>query len=221
MLHVTCDHSLRDAQQDLDAALAMNQSDAVALTLRSRVAFWDGRPHQAVGFAARAAASDPTSPEAVLALGLAYYFDRDFRDAGDTFERLLELMPGQPAALNFLELTDEGLGDYAAAARTVRLAQLDPRNARWVWAARARILAASGHSAEALAMLQRWSSTLDPEEIATASAAAGSDQRAIDALRVATLQNSLNAQVAWLNDFHFAALRRKFPSLTSAFVTWR
>ncbi len=221
LLHVTCNRSLRDAQRELDAAIALDPSDARALTMRSRVALWRNQPRDAVAFGVRAVANDPVSPEALLALGLAYYCGRDLRDARDTFGRLLEVMPGHPAGLAFLERTDEGLGDFAAADRTVRSGQHDPRNAGWVGAAYARILALTGHRVAALAMLRRLTFTSSSEQVAAAYAAAGDDRAAIANLRVAISRHSLSYQVSWLDDFRFAALRRKYPNLTSEFVTWR
>lgn len=221
MLDVTCDRSLPQARRELDAALARSPFDALALTLRSRVAFWENRPNEAVSFASRAVAEDATSPEALLALGLAYYYSRDFKSARETLERLLELMPGRPVTLAFLERTYEGLGDLSDADRTVRAAQRNPKNARWVWAARARLLALTGHRLEALALLRRWSSISDPEALAAAYAAAGNDESAIKNLTIAASRNSLALQVSWLADFRFVALRRRFPDSTPAFVTWR
>jgi len=221
MLSVTCDLSLSQAQRELDAALALNPSDPMALTLRSRVAFWESRPHEAISFATKAVAVDPTSPEALLTLGLAYYYGGNFHSARDTFRRLLELMPDRPAALEFLEHSYEALDDFSNADHTLREARRDRSNASWVWSARARLLARTGHRAEALAMLQRWAVTSDPESVAAAYVALGDDQAAIRQLKIAALQHSLRSQVSWLNDFRFAPLRRKYPGLTPSFATWR
>jgi DNA-binding winged helix-turn-helix (wHTH) protein/tetratricopeptide (TPR) repeat protein len=221
LLHVTCDRSLRDAQRELDAAIALDPTDATALTMRSRVALWRDQSRDAVAFGLRAVANDPVSPEALLALGLAYYYGRDFRDARDTFGRLLEVMPGHAAGLAYLERSDEGLGDFAAADKTVRSGQHDPRNAGWVGAARARILALTGHRVAALAMLRRLTFTSNLEQVAAAYAAAGDDRAAIANFRVAISRHTLSYQVSWLGDFRFAALRRKYPILTPEFVTWR
>ena len=221
MLHVTCDRSLPEARRDLDAALGMNPSDPAALSLRSRVALWEDRPQEAVSFAVRAVAADATSPEALLTLGLAYYYSRDFKNARDTFRRLLEVMPDRPAALDFLERSYEGLGDFSRAAVTLRVAQRNPRNASWVWAARARLFALTGRRGNALVLLRHWAKTSDPEWLAAAYTAAGDDDRAIKDLTIAASRNSLASQISWLGDFRFAALRRKFRDRTSTFVTWR
>jgi tetratricopeptide (TPR) repeat protein len=221
MLFITCDRSLPQARRELDTAIAMNPSDAMALTLRSRVAFWENRPLEAVSFASRAVAADPTSPEALLALGLAYYFNGDFAGARDTFGRLLELVPNRAAALKFLERTYEGLHDLTRADDALRVAQRDPSNASWVRPTQARLLALTGHSSEALAVLQHASPASDPESLAAAYAALSYDRAAIEQLKIAASRHSLGTQVAWLDDFRFAALRRKFPELTPTFVTWR
>ena len=221
MLHVTCDRSLPQARRDLDAALGMNPSDPAALSLRSRIALWEGRPREAVSFATRAVAADATSPEALLALGLGYYYGRDFSNARDTFRRLLELMPDRPAALDFLERSYEGLGDFSRAGATLRAAQRNPVNSSWVWAARARLFALTGHRLDALSLLRQWGATSDPEWLAAAYAAAGDDDKAIKSFTIAASRNSLASQISWLGDFRFAALRRKFADRTPTFVTWR
>jgi len=221
MLDVTCERSLSRARQELDVALAASPSDAMALTLRSRVAFWQSRPREAIAFATDAVASDPTSPEALLALGLAYYYGGSFRDAAATFKRLLEVMPDRPAALEFLDYAYEATGDFSNADGTLRTAQRDPGNASWAWAARARLLALTQHRREALALLRQSESTSAPDALAAAYAAAGDYPAAIKYLGVAASRNSLNTQVSWLNDVRFASLRRKFPQLTPTLVAWR
>jgi DNA-binding winged helix-turn-helix (wHTH) protein/Flp pilus assembly protein TadD len=221
MLSVTCDRSLTRARRELDAALVAAPLDATALTVRSRVALWQNQPRDAISFATKAVANEPTSPEALLALGIAYYYHDDLRNAVTTFDRLLELMPDRPAALDFLERSYEGLGNFRDANKTLREAQHDPRNASWVWPTRARLLALTGHRRDALSALRQRASTSDPESLAAAYAAAGNDRGAIGNIEIASARHGLGAQVSWLNDFRFAALRRKFPTLTSTLVTWR
>lgn len=221
MLLVTCDRALPPARRELDEALADDPSDATALTLRSRVALWENRLPEAVSFALKAAANDPTSPEALLALGIAYYDGRDFNHAVTTFSRLLELMPDRPVALDFLERSYEGLGNFANADRTLSRAQRDPANANWVWAARARLLAASGHPAQARALLRSRARASNAEPAAAAYAALGDERHAIENLKIAASINALSTQVSWLDDFRFATLRNAHPNLTTAFVTWR
>ncbi len=221
MLDVTCERSLSRAGGELDAALAMEPSDATALTLRARVALWENRPSEAISFADKAVASDPTSPEALLALGVAEYYARDLRSSVRTFGRLLELMPDRSAALEYLERSYEGLGEFGSAATVLRVAERDSANAGWVWAARARLLALRGDPADAVAMLARRASTSDAEWLAAAYAAAGDGRTAIAELRIAESHHPLNTQLAWLDDFRFVALRRAFPGLTPVFVTWR
>jgi predicted Zn-dependent protease len=154
-------------------------------------------------------------------LGLAYYFNSDFANARDTFGRLLELMPNRAAALDFLERAYEGPHDLTKADDTLRVAQRDPSNARWVGPTRARLLALAGRPSEALAVLHHASSASDPESLAAAYAALSDDRAAIEQLKIAASRHSLGTQLAWLDDFRFAALRRKFPKLTATFVTWR
>jgi Flp pilus assembly protein TadD len=220
MLFVTCDRSLPRARRELDTALAMDPSDPTALTLRARVALWEGRPWEAISFASKAAANDPTSPEAVLALGIAYYYNGDLINASATFRRLLELMPGRPAALDFLERSYEGLGDLANANAILHDAEGDPKNADWVNVARARLLALKGYHQPAVAMLRRWALRSDPESLAAGYAAVGDTETAIRSLEISASRHSLSAQVSWLADFRFASLRREFPQLTRTFVTW-
>jgi DNA-binding winged helix-turn-helix (wHTH) protein len=155
MLYVTCDRSLSRARQELDLALALSPSNAMALAFRSRVAFWESRPREAVTFATNAVANDPASPEALLALGLSYYYSARFRDASTTFKRLLEIVPNRTAALEFLDYSYEAIGDFPNADGTLRAAQRDPNNASWAAPARARLLALTGHPREALALLRR------------------------------------------------------------------
>jgi DNA-binding winged helix-turn-helix (wHTH) protein/Flp pilus assembly protein TadD len=221
MLSVTCDRSLPKARRELDAAIAVSPSDAAALALRARVAFWQSRPLEAIPFASKAVAADPTSPEALLSLALAYYYSNHFADARSTLQRLLELMPGRPSALDFLERSYEGLRDFPKAEETLRVAQRDPNNAAWVWAARARLLARSGRNSAALDALRRAAASSAPESLASAYAALGGDRAAIAELRIEASRHSLATQIAWLDDFRFAELRRKFPELTPTFVTWR
>jgi Flp pilus assembly protein TadD len=221
MLYVTCDRSLSRARKELDVALAESPSDAMALTMRSRVAFWGSHPREAVAFATNAVANDPASPEALLALGLAYYYSGSFRDAAVTFNRLLEVMPGRSAALEFLDYTYEAIGDFPNADRTLRAAQRDPSNASWARPARARLLALTGHPREALATLRQSESTSAPDALAAAYAAVGDYPTAIRYLGIAASRHSLNTQVSWLNDARFAPLRREFPDLTPTFVAWR
>jgi Flp pilus assembly protein TadD len=221
MLYITCDRSLARAKRELDAALAMNRSDALALAMRSRVAFWDNDPRAAIAFASNAVANDPTSPEALLALGIAYYYDGSFGDAVVTFKRLLELMPGRTAALEFLAYSYEAVGDFTRAGQTIRTAQRDPDSAGWAWAAQARLLARSGHPREAVALLRQVRYTSAPDALAAAYAALGDDSTAIKYLGVAASRHSLNTQVSWLSDVRFAPLRRQFPNLTPVFVAWR
>ncbi|MBV8373219.1 MAG: winged helix-turn-helix domain-containing protein [Candidatus Eremiobacteraeota bacterium] len=221
MLYVTCERSLVSAKRELDAALAMNHSDPLALAMRSRVAFWENDPRAAVAFASNAISNDPTSSEALLALGIAYYYDGSFRDAVVTFKRLLELMPGRTAALEFLAYSYEAIGDFTRADAVVRTAQRDPDNASWAWAAQARLLARRGHPHEALALLRTARYTSDPDALSAAYAALGDDVAAIKYLGIAASRHSLNTQVSWLSDVRFATLRRQFPNLTPTFVAWR
>lgn len=220
MLYVTCDRSLSRARQELDVALARDPSDAMALSLRSRVAFWENHPREAVSFASDAVASDPTSPEALLTLGIAYYYSGRFLDAAATFKRLLELMPDRPAALAYLDYSYEAIGNFASADKTLRTAQRNPNNAPWARAARARLLALTGHPREALAMLAHSGSSSAPDALAAAYAAAGDYPAAFKALGIAAARNSLGTQVAWFNDARFTQLRLKFPSLAPTSV-WR
>lgn len=221
MLEVACERSLPRARRELDAALALDPSNAPALTLRARVSLWGSRPSEAIAFAKKAATNDPTSPEAMLALGIAEYYARDLRDSARTFERLLELMPDRSVALDYLERSFEGLGELSAADLILRRAEPESGNAHWVWAARARLLARRGERDKSLAVLQWRASTSDPESLAAAYAAINDDDAAIRDLEIAEARHSLNTQIAWLNDFRFASLRRKFPGLSAAFVTWR
>jgi DNA-binding winged helix-turn-helix (wHTH) protein/Flp pilus assembly protein TadD len=221
MLDVTCDRSLTKARHELDKALEMTPFDPTALTVRSRIAVWQNQPHDAISFATKAVANDPTSPEALLILGIAYYDDGNFHSAALTFAQLLELMPNRPAALEFLERSYEGLGDLAGAEKALRIAQKDPLNASWARPARARILALTGHRLEALALLRAHEAKSDPLTLAAAYAAIGDDRSALKNLRISAARHSLGTQLAWLNDFRFASLRRNHPELASSLVTWR
>jgi DNA-binding winged helix-turn-helix (wHTH) protein/Flp pilus assembly protein TadD len=221
MLSVTCNRALGQARRELDAALAIDPSDPTALTLRSRVALWEDRPREAISFASKAAMNDPTSPEAILALGVAYYYRGDLIDASTTFRRLLELMPNRPVALEFLERSYEGLGDLASAEQLLREAKRDPRNADWVKVALARMLALNGYHELAVAMLRRSAMGSDAESLAAGYTIAGDQQAAIANLEIFAAHHSLGAQIAWLDDPRFASLRREFPELRRTFVTWR
>jgi DNA-binding winged helix-turn-helix (wHTH) protein/tetratricopeptide (TPR) repeat protein len=221
MLYVTCERSLQRARRELDAALAMDPSNPTALAFRARVALWENRAGEAISFASEAAANDPTSPEAVLVLGIADYYAGDLRSSARTFERLLELMPNRPVGLDYLERSYEGLGDFSKAEEILHQAEREPANVRWVWAARARLLARRGERRESLAVLRARASESDPESLAAAYAAAGDRKAAIRNLKIAESRHSLNTQIAWLGDFRFASLRREFSGLSPAFVTWR
>ncbi|HZY96021.1 MAG TPA: winged helix-turn-helix domain-containing protein [Candidatus Cybelea sp.] len=221
MLDVTCDRSLAQARRELDEALAMTPSDPMALTVRSRIAVWQNQPRDAISFARKAVTNDPTSPEALLILGIAYYNDANFHNAVDTFQQLLELMPNRSAALEFLERSYDGLGDFANADKTLRKAQGDPSNASWVWPARARLLALTGRRDDAIAMLRARAGRSDPLSLAAAYTAMGADRVAIANLKVSASRHSLGTQLAWLNDFRFSALRRKHPEVNASLVTWR
>jgi Flp pilus assembly protein TadD len=221
MLYVTCSRSLTPARRELDAALATDPSDPTALALRARVSVWQDRPREAISFARTGAANDPTSPEALLALGVAYYYAGDLAGASSAFRRLLELMPDRPVALNFLERSYEGLGDFASANEILREAGSDRKNADWVNVARARLLALEGYRPLAVALLRRWAAGSDAESLAAGYAAVGDQQTAIRFLKVFAARHSLAAQIDWLGDSRFAALRREFPELRSTFVTWR
>lgn len=221
MLYVTCDRSLPQARRELDEALRTTPSDPMALTLRSRIALWQNQPRDAISFATKAVASDSTSPEALLILGVASYYDGDFHNAVEVFRQLLELMPNRPAALDFLARSYEGFGDFADAAKTLRIAQNVPTNGDWVWPERARLLALTGHRLDAMATLRARARSSDPLSLAAAYAATGDDRAAIGKLRIAALQHSLGTQLAWLSDLRFASLRRKHPELDATLVTWR
>ena len=221
MLAVTCERSLTVAQAEVDAALAMDPRSATALGFRSRIGFWRNRPAEAVTFAKEAVAENPTSAEALLDLGIAEYYDRDFQHAVSSFTRLLELMPNHPAARDFLARSYDGLGDFSAAERVVREAELAPASAPWTVPMQARLLAERGQRQRAFDLLRARAVASDPEAVASAYVALGDDARAVAYLLQSGRHRSLTTQIAWLSDFRFADLRARYAGLTGQFVTWK
>lgn len=134
----------------------------------------------------------PDDPLALHALGFAEYLWQDYDAALQTYDRLLEINPTDPATYNNKALVYKRLGDYAEEERLYRIAlALDPAGATAL-SNLALNLAHQGRFDEAIAVLDRIDGVEDDAYVelhrAKVFAEMGERDRALEALERALSQ---------------------------------
>ena len=106
-----------EARQQVDKALTICPSDALALTLRAGIQLDQNQPQEAAADAEKAVESDPNYGMAYLVLGTVYNRLLRFSDAVRILEKGMSLQPNAWQAYFEMSKALLGRGDYAGVVR--------------------------------------------------------------------------------------------------------
>jgi tetratricopeptide (TPR) repeat protein len=109
--------SLESAMQELDAELALNPNDSVALYQAAQIYLNQQKPQQATASLQRALELNPSFPEALIALGKLRMDEKKFSDAVALLQKAVNLMPKSEAAHYSLMMAYRNAGRMADAKR--------------------------------------------------------------------------------------------------------
>jgi TolB-like protein/DNA-binding winged helix-turn-helix (wHTH) protein/Tfp pilus assembly protein PilF len=109
------DWDWKNAEKQYKRALALNPQYAIAHQWYGGYLSVMGRSNEAIAERKQALELEPLSLTINFELGLSYYYDRDYDQAIEQFQKTLELDQQFPAALNFLPAAYEQKGMYSEA----------------------------------------------------------------------------------------------------------
>jgi tetratricopeptide (TPR) repeat protein len=108
---------LEAAMKELDAELALNPSDCVALYQAAQIYLNQQKPQQAEANLQRALDINPTFPEALIALGKLRMDEKKYTDAVSLLQKAVTLMPKSESAHYSLMMAYRNAGRMADARR--------------------------------------------------------------------------------------------------------
>jgi len=190
-VHFMYDWNWQQAGTEYRRALMLNPNYSFARVQYAWYLAAQGQTAEAVRQATQAAEGDPLSAEAVGAVGMMLYFDREYDDALRQLQRAAALQPNGAQEHGGLARVYAARRDFPNAIREMQTAVRLSDNAPIYLAGLARIYAVSGDAAQARSTLTR-AQAADPSVLAAAYAALGDRDRAFDFLNRAVAARSPN-----------------------------
>ena len=165
------------AEEHYRRAAELNPSTTAYLASRAFLLMRLGRADEAIAVARRYTEADPDHAGGYNNLGAIYGYARRFDRSLDAFHSSLELDPDNPTARLGLALTYSYLGRHDEAGRAIEQARRQRPDDQYLLSAAGYVLARTGRTAEAEAILARLREAPDASAYLQATVLAGLGRR--------------------------------------------